>query len=138
MFRARRARRCELALVEERLLSADRADEDRRFPSVPEYVDAEIRFRDVDEPPRLQPDVLEGFHVRLQREVIVYARRHVAPVRRRQRASSCFLEVHHLQEIFRARRQRIVRGDELLCPCACRGSDDGAGRDEEKELAAVL
>jgi hypothetical protein len=108
MFRARGARGRELALVEERLLPSDGADEDGRLPFVPEHLDAQIRFRDVDEPARLEADALEGVHVPLQRQVVVDAGRHVAPVRRRQRAAGGLLEVHHLEEVFRGGRYRIV------------------------------
>jgi hypothetical protein len=128
----------ELAFMEERLLPADGADEDRRFPFRLEDVNAQICFRDVHKPPRLQTDVLEGFHVCLQCQVIVDTGGHVAPVCGRQRAPGRFLEVHHLQEIFRGSRNRIVRRDELLRPCARGWGHDGAGRNEQEELAAIL
>src|SRR5712691_4974763 len=53
-LRSRRARGCELAFAEKRLLAADRTHEDRRFPFRAEDVDGQVRFRHVDESPGLE------------------------------------------------------------------------------------
>ena len=80
----------------------------------------------------------EPLDVRLQREVVVRAAGHVAPVRGRQRAPRGLFEVHHLQCIFRAHQhRRFVRHGQLLRPGANRRREHGAGGEELKEFAAV-
>ena len=138
LLRARGACGRELAFAKERLLPADGTDEDRSLPFRAEHVDAQIWFRDIHQPARFEPDVFEGLHVRLQREVVLDTGGHIAPVRRRQRASCGFLEVHHLEEVLGGGRHRIMRCGQLLRPGARGWSDNSAGGDEEEELAAIL
>src|SRR5262245_35873221 len=134
----RSARGGELAFGEEGLLAADRTHEDGRLPLRAEYVNREIRFGNVHQPAWLQADALEGLHVALQREVVFDACGHVAPVRRRQRATRRFLEVHDLEEVLCGRRNRVVRRDELPGPYTRGGRDNRARGDEQQEFAAIL
>ena len=74
--------------------------------------------------------------VRLQREVVIDAAGHVAPVRGRQRAPRGLLEVHHLQRIFRAHRSpRVHSRPPAAAPRANRRREHGARGEELKEFA---
>src|SRR5258708_11971757 len=119
-------------------LSANRADEKRRFPLSAEDLGAEIGLRHVDEAARLQSDMPERLDIRFQRHVVVGAAGHVAPMRGRKGAPRGLLEIHDLQRVFRASDHgTLVRNCELLRPRANGRCEHGAGGEELKKCASV-
>ena len=135
----RGARRGQLAFGVKRALSADGADEERRFPLDAEHFGAEIGLRHVDEAARLQADALERLDVGLQRE------------RRRRRRSPCSPSARAASARRAASSKSITcsasfallstdgsgEARELLRPRANGRREHGAGGEELEEFAAI-
>ena len=127
-----------LALGMKGALSTDGTDEKRRLPPRAEDLGAEIGLGHIDEAARLQADMPERLDIRLQRQVVIDAAGHVAPMRGRKGAPRSLLEVHHLQRVFgAAEHRRIIRDGNLLRPRANRRREHGTRGEEVKQFPAA-
>src|SRR6185295_5456094 len=82
-----------------RTLRSAGADENRRFPGLPENLRAQIGFGDIHQAAHTQAVVLKSLVVHLECDVVVDARGHVSPMRRRQSALGGGLEIHDAERV---------------------------------------
>ena len=83
-----------------RFLAADGADVNRHVPAGAEHLGLKIGSGYIHQSARAQLVMLERFHIGPQRDIVVNARRHVTPMRRRKGFASQRFKVHHAQRIF--------------------------------------
>ena len=99
---ARGFRHRDFAFGVERLLSADRRDDDRRVVAHAENLGAHVDLADVDQAARTQHEFQEAFAIGAQRDFIVDAGRHVAEMRRRNVGAADRLEIENVDRLLRA------------------------------------
>src|SRR3954449_9564747 len=79
---------------------------DRRVPNSSKDLGAHIDTADIDQTPRAQIQPAETFPVRLDRQVIVHAGGHVAPMRRRKDLAGSRLELENVDGVLQIRNDR--------------------------------
>src|SRR5436309_12563507 len=108
LFALRGARDGDFAFWMERLLAADRTQDDRRFPFRAKKIDGHVDPADVDQPAYADRVVTEPVAVRLDRPVVVGAGREITPVCRRHLAVGDRLEVEYVERVCRGRDHVVL------------------------------
>ncbi len=79
------------------LVAAHRTDKNRAIERHAEELDFHVDFRDIHQAARIELDMLVSADIGLQREIVVDAGRHVAPMRGRQDPVREFFKIHYTE-----------------------------------------